>query len=206
MEISQSHRRLMPMMVAKNCRTTESLSRPFYQRTTFNGTTKICSCSCKRTYPPIYIFTALRIRSGVLWVQFFLRSERCILLCQWKAIPHTYRCASLHPGVIALINHFPILGNYLAGYTKKCLRKNRDKGIPNKTRLDLFLGLAIELKYMVCAPESFPLQTRVDIVLGSRATPPNRPLSFLSSKQIFQVASHKQKGEWCMEGCFQAAS
>lgn len=98
----------------------------------------------------------------------------------------------------------PILGNYLAGYTKKSLRKNGDKGIPDMTRL--FLGLATELKYVVCAPEIFPLQTRVDVVLGSWATPSNRPLSFLSSKQIFQVASHEQEGKWCMEGCFQAPS
>ena len=108
------------------------------------------------------------------------------------------------PGVIAFINPIAILGNYLAGYAKKCLRKNVDKGIPNMTRL--FLGLAIELKYVVCVPEIFPLQTRVDIALGSGATPPNRPLSFLSSKQIFQVASHEQESKWCMEGCFQAAS
>ena len=98
----------------------------------------------------------------------------------------------------------PILGNYLAGYTKKSLRKSGDKGIPDMTRL--FLGLATELKYVVCVPEIFLLQTRVDVILGSWATPPNRPLPFLPSKQIFQVASHEQEGKWCMEGCFQAAS
>ncbi|KAF8798197.1 hypothetical protein BYT27DRAFT_7124510 [Phlegmacium glaucopus] len=37
--------------------------------------------------------------------------------------------------------------NYLAGYAKKHLRKNKDKGIPDMTRL--FLSLATELKYLV---------------------------------------------------------
>jgi hypothetical protein len=139
------------------------LTRRFYQRITSHGSThnRICYCSYRRTYPPLYIFAGLPICTGGLWDQFLLKSERSDNLL-W-ASHHTY--ASLHPGIIALINSFPILGNYLAGYAKKCLRKNRDKGIPNMTRL--FLGLATELKYVVCAPETFPLQTRVDIVLGS---------------------------------------
>ena len=70
----------------------------------------------------------------------------------------------------------------------------------------LFMGLATELKYVVCAPDIFPFQTRVDVFLDLRAPPPNRPLSFFPSKQIFQVASHEQEGKWCMEGCFHAAS